>query len=162
MQTSVDLQSPFSYSLLLTLILAALVVLPLLIYGIYMLIKHKPKKRPKKVKKPKPVKPKPVNVELVRRDYLNKLSTLKAKHSSGAIDDRTAYIELSSTVRNFVHEVTGIDTQNFTLAELKELNMPKLAILIEKFYRPEFSYEDQTADINQAFTDARTVVSQWR
>lgn len=162
MQTSVDLQGPFYYSLPLLLGLVGLVVLPLIIYAIYYFIKHKPKKRVKKVKPPKPVKPKPVNVEAVRRDYLNNISTIKAKYDNKEIDERQAYLQLSGAVRNFVHEVTGIDAQNFSLAELKKLNMPKLYELIEQFYKPEFSYEDQTSDINKAFSDARTVVAQWR
>ncbi len=162
MQTSVDLQDPFSYSLPLTIALAALVLIPLIAYLIYLFIKNKPKKRAKKVKPPKPVKPKPVNVELERRDCLRLISEIHARHENGKIDDRQAYIELSAAVRNFVHVVRGVDVQNFTLAEIKELNMPRLSILIEQFYRPEFAQEDTVSDIQKAFTDARTVVSQWR
>ena len=162
MQISVELQNPFIYSLLLTIGLIALVVLPLIIAGIIWLIKHKPQKRVKKVKPPKPVKPKPINVELVKRDYLNKIDAIRVKYNEGKIDTRATYLELSSVVRNFVHEVTNIDTQNFSLYELKALNMDELSQLIEQFYRPEFSYEDTTSDINVAFVDARTVVSKWK
>jgi len=162
MQTSVDLQKPFEYSILLGLILLGLVLLPLITYGIYKLVNYKPPKREVKKKAEKKVVKVREPLDVLKTRYLQLIDKVEAEYKEQVIDQRESYIRLSSLVRNFVHDVTDIDVQNFTLAEIDKLGMEDLTALIAKFYNPEFSYEDQYTEISMAFADARKVVSSWK
>lgn len=151
--TTVDLQKPFSYSLIILGILIFLVLLPWIIKLIQFIIKHWPKK------KNKPEKKKVKNIAAIKSKYTKKIDKIAANES---LSDREVYLELSSTVRNFVFEMTGVTAQNFSLREIKGLNMPELYDLIEQFYHPEFAAEEVETDIAAAIAGARKVVSEWK
>lgn len=150
--TTVSLQKPFSYSLIILGILIFLVLLPWIIKLIQLIIKHWPKKKNKPEKKVK-------NIAAIKSKYTKKIDKIAANES---LTDREVYLELSSTVRNFVFEMTGVTAQNFSLREIKSLNMPELYDLIEQFYHPEFAAEEVETDITAAFEGARKVVREWR
>lgn len=159
MQTNVELQDPFSYSLLLTAVLIALVLIPIIIMIINKIIHFKPKKR---IKKPKPVPPPPKpDKNTVKRIALGRINELNNSYDAGNVTDREAYIKLSQIVRDFVNQIEGNNAINLTLEEIRALKLPQLEALIEQFYQPEFSYDQSNNDIMRAFSDARTVVSKW-
>jgi hypothetical protein len=60
----------------------------------------------------------------------------------------------------FVFEVTDIETQNYTLDEIKKLNMPGLYELIEEFYEPEFALKS-VGDFDNSIEKARSVIKKW-
>lgn len=161
MPISVNLQDMFSYSLLLTLGLGLLVILPLVFL---LIMKLKGFKLPKRKKKAKPVQPKPISKrasDQIKTHYLNLINEIENKYKEGSIDDREAYIQLSSAVRGFVQEMTGVRAMNLTLHEISGLGMPSLHNLIAEFYRPEFSFENDDADTPRSIINARTVVEKW-
>lgn len=161
MPISVNLQDMFSYSLLLTIGLGLLVVIPIVIL---LIVKLKGYKLPKRKKKAKPVQPKPVSKrtsDQIRAYYLKMINEIEKKYNNKEIDDREAYLQLSSAVRGFVQERTGVRAMNLTLHEISGLGMPSLHNLIAEFYRPEFSFESENANTPKSITDARTVVEKW-
>ncbi|MCQ2505368.1 MAG: hypothetical protein MJ103_09045 [Saccharofermentans sp.] len=162
MPVSVSLEDMFAYSTLLTILLVVLVALPLLVY---LILKLKKFKLPASKKKKKPEAPKPYvrkrSIQEIKSDYLKQIDAIERKYKNNEIDDREAYLELSTVVRSFVQEMTGIKAVNLTLSEIKELGLPKLADLIAEFYRPEFAYESDGTDTVRHIADARTVVTQW-
>ncbi|MBO4242700.1 MAG: hypothetical protein IKT14_06075 [Clostridiales bacterium] len=160
MPTSVSLQHPFSYSLLLTILLIAAVLLPAVILIIMRLkgVKLPEFKKKQKVKKVKYVPKDPASI---KARYLRMIDDIQNDRAYERIDNRESYLRLSTTVRNFVNELTGSNTQNLTLSEIETLQMPSLYELIKDFYRPEFAYDSGTVDMMKAFGDARTVIREW-
>ena len=151
MPISVDLQDMFSYSLLLTIGLGLLVVLPIIILVIFK-------------RKPKPIKPKVISkmaADQIKSKYLKTINEIETKYKAHEIDDREAYLQLSSAVRGFVQEMTGVRAMNLTLHEISGLGMPSLHNLIAEFYRPEFAFDSEGADTPKSIADARTVVEKW-
>lgn len=161
MPISVNLQEMFGYSALLTILLVVLVAIPLLVYLFFKLKGFKlPEKKKKKAEAPKPYVRKR-GIQEIKSDYLRQISMIETKYKNNEIDDREAYLRLSTVVRSFVQEMTGIKAVNLTLSEIKELGLPTLADLIAEFYRPEFAYDSEGADTIRHIADARTVVTQW-
>ena len=160
MSTSVSLQEPFSYSLELLLLLIGLAILPLIVMFLVKLLRWGKAVAPKK-KEVQEEKKEPVDKEKVRSKYLNVIDGLEKQYKDQKIDDRAAYLGLSEAVRNFVHEFTGMNTQNLTLNEIGELGLPSLYNLIKDFYRPEFAYDSGDTDVDQSFEISRKVVRTW-
>lgn len=161
MPISVSLQDMFAYSAVLTIILVVLVAIPLLVFLFFKLKGFKlPERKKKKAEAPKPYVRKR-SIQEIKSDFLMQITAIETKYKNNEIDDREAYIRLSTVVRSFVQEMTGIKAVNLTLSEIQELGLPKLADLIAEFYRPEFAYESEGADTIRHIADARTVVTQW-
>lgn len=161
MQVSVNLQGMFSYSVLLLIFLLALVLAPPIFWLAFnrRLIKHPRKASPKpRVRKTR------VDLPSLRRKYLEAINEIERRHTEGTIDDREAYLQLSSSVRGFVEDASGIPARNMTLSDLRRHELPGMVGitgLVEKFYDPEFSAEGESDDTASDFRDARTVVSSW-
>lgn len=162
MQTSVELQDPFSYALwpiiLITVVLVAgIVTLVLLYYFKYL------KTATRKVPKPKeapPVVVKKRNPIEIRLDYLSRIDVVQRKYENNQIDARVAHQELSAIVRLFVNEMTGINTHTFSLSELKTTRFVSVSNLIEAFYAPEFALRAEKDTMN-SIADARKVIQAW-
>ncbi|MBO7426509.1 MAG: hypothetical protein J6U23_12630 [Clostridiales bacterium] len=159
MQTSVELQDPFSYSIV-PIVIISIVILASLIALITILLVRKKKNAPVKKK----VEPVPVfkikSKELAQKEYLAKIAIVEQNYLSGQIDARSAHQELSAIVRMFVHDLTGINAQNFSLNELKAHNIHQISYLIEEFYAPEFA-ERSDKETSNSIAQAREVIIRW-
>ncbi len=107
-----------------------------------------------------PVNPRSRMMEL-KRKYDRLLIQLADDAEKGNITEREAYQSLSRHVRDFVYEMTGVKVQNYTLQELKGMNMPKLAALIEECYVPEFALDNCRSDVKETIKKARKVIGEW-
>ena len=160
MQVTVSLMKPFSYSLVYVWIIAGIMLLPVLVFLIYKLIqyikgrKNTPKKNNEKtfVKK---------DSSIVKKEYLEKLNELEAGYREKTIDERTLYIRLSSLVRGFVFEMTGIPVHTKTLSEIRNKEMPVLTELIEQYYTPEFARKSYSNPLEAIF-NAKGIVEKWK
>ncbi|MBO4926886.1 MAG: hypothetical protein J5379_01355 [Clostridiales bacterium] len=157
--TTVDLQDPFSYSYLPIVLVIALILLSVVLLLTFFLIRRK-MKTPVKQKEAKPVVFKPKSLNDARREYLEKINEIERQYNSGKLDVRGTHQELSAVVRMFVHDMTGINAQNFSLQELKSQNVHQISQLIEEFYAPEFA-ERTDKETNDSIRDAREVISTW-
>ena len=160
MQTSINLQNMYNYSvwpLLLVFLIFAIMTIGLIV------ILVKKNKRQVAVKKHdvKKIQQKNIkNIPVIKSKYIKKLNGIESKFKDKKIDLRKAYQEISETVRLFVFEVTDITTQNFSLSEIKKANIPGLYELIEEYYEPEFA-EKSVGDFDDAINKARRIVSEW-
>lgn len=160
MQTSINLQNMYNYSvwpLLLVFLIFAIMTIGLIV------ILVKKNKRQVAVKKHdvKKIQEKKIkNIPVIKSKYIKKLNGIESKFKDKKIDLRKAYQEISETVRLFVFEVTDITTQNFSLSEIKKANIPGLYELIEEYYEPEFA-EKSVGDFDDAINKARRIVSEW-
>lgn len=158
MQTSINLQEPFTYSVI-PLVIASFLVILITLYLIFS------RKRKEKVKlQEKEVKEIPEknikNIPVIKGKYLNQLDSIEYKYTNKLIELRNAYQLISEAIRLFVFEITDITTQNYSLAEIKKLNIPKLYELIEEYYEPEFASKSM-GDFESSINKARRVIKEW-
>lgn len=157
MKTSVTLQEPFSYSLLPIIALSVLV----LSYGMYLFYSYLRKKDKKKISKKPELKPvSKTDLAQIKRKYLAELERIRQAAQQGEITTRITYQNMSSCIRQFVYEVTGIKVQNYTLLDIKQLQMPHLESLIAEFYHPEFAVISQ-GDSDAAYQKAKRIIELW-
>lgn len=157
MRTSINLQEPFTYSII-PLIIAIVLIILLTIYFILSKKKSKDKIEKSEVKAipEKNIK----NLPVIKSKYLNQLASIEYKYTNKSIDLREAYQLISENIRLFVFEITDITTQNYSLAEIKKLNLPTLYKLIEEYYEPEFASKS-IGDFSSAINKARRVINEW-
>lgn len=154
MQVSVNLQGPFSYSILPLLVIILLIIILTVIYHI---MKNK-KKNNYALIEIKDIDEK--DLRLIKQKYINELYKMERLLNENAMSIREAYQSLSVIIRYFVYEVTGIEVLNYTLKEIKKVNMPELYELIQEYYVPEFA-EKSTGDAQSSIEKTRKVIEKW-
>ena len=100
------------------------------------------------------------NIPVIKNKYLNQLDLIENKYTNNKIELRKAYQMISEAIRLFVFEITDITTQNYSLTEIKKLNIPNIYELIAEYYEPEFASKS-VGDFNSAINKARRVIKQW-
>ena len=153
MEVGINLENPFLYNeKIIKYLLLILVILTIIIAFIFFY-----KKYYKQIKKLIVKKGNKHNQDY----YLQKLLGIKRKYANGQISNRKVCILISSLVRHFVYDKTDVLVQNYSLEEIKKLNMPDLANLIEKIYNPEFS-KYSNDDILYLIKETEEVIRQWK
>ncbi len=156
MQTSINLQEPFVYS-----VIPLIIVLCLVIIITYYLIHSRKVKENNKVNKIEVIPEKNIkNKPVIKNKYLNQLDSIEYRYNSEIIELRKAYQLISENIRLFVFEMTDITTQNYSLGEIKKLNIPNLYELIEEYYEPEFASKS-IGDFESSINKARRVINEW-
>jgi len=159
MRTTINLQEPFTYSFL------PLIITFLLIIGftIYIILSKKPKDKVKgKMEEVKVIPERNIkNIPVIKNKYLQQLNDIEDKYTNNKIELRKAYQLISEAIRLFVFEVTDITTQNYSLTEIKKINIPVLYELIEEYYEPEFASKT-IGDFNSSINKARRVINEWK
>lgn len=155
MNSSVDLQNPFSYALWPVITTGIIVLLILAFFLSLRLLKTRRKKPPVVVKK------RFIDMEKIKEKYIKELDQIGREFENGNVDIREAYQRMSMCIRKFVNTVTGIKVQNYTLNEIKGLNMPELANLVSEYYVPEFA-ERSEGDVRASLTKTRSMIERWR
>lgn len=155
MQTSVKLQEPLAFSYIPLIVFAIVCVIAVLVYFFFIREKRE-KKITFEVQDTIEIK----NIFVIKDRYIAKIVELDKEIDEGLISLRDAYQKLSMIVREFVYEVTDVTVQNFSLAEIKEAQLPELAKLIEEFYKPEFEAMSE-GDVRASVFNAKRVVELW-
>jgi len=147
MDSSIVLQEMFKYPAW------PIVLMVLSLLGIAGYIWYRYIRKPKE----KPVKPveKPVVTDIgvglkIKVKYLERIEAYEADYNNNKISMRELYQHISMCIREFVTEMTGVDTTTYTLSDIRKLQIPALTGLIESYYRPEFS-----KDVDRTEEDAR-------
>lgn len=159
MRTTINLQEPFTYSFI------PLIITFLLIIGftIYIILSKKAKDNVKgKMEEVKVIPERNIkNIPVIKNKYLQQLNDIEDKYTNKKIELRKAYQLISEAIRLFVFEVTDITTQNYSLTEIKKINIPVLYELIEEYYEPEFASKT-IGDFNSSINKARRVINEWK
>ena len=157
MQTSINLQEPFTYSVIPLMISICLsIIFIILIYLNKLAKKTKIENVEVKEIPEKNIK----NIPVIKGKYLNQLDSIEYKYENQMIELRKAYQLISEAIRLFVFEITDITTQNYSLTEIKKLNIPILYNLIEEYYQPEFASKP-IGDFKSSINKARRVINEW-
>ena len=164
MVTTVELQNPFEYSLWVSILAAALIILAFALLA-FIVIKALFFNKPKVVQAPIPASA-PVRTNMVhgtKNMYIQRVQDIKSRYAAGAISKRAGYQELSAVVREFVHDATGINVENLTATEIKAKGIGMLDVLMEEYYVPEFA-EDEKAkkkNLSAACDKTEGVIRAW-
>ena len=155
MDTTVKMQDAFSYNIwpIVGILLTIIIVVSFFLISMFM----------KKQNNKKPViEDVKVNIDIfaIKYKYLAKLDEIEGRLSTGNLDVRGTYQEMSSAVRDFVYEVTGIKVINYTLLEITQLNMPMLEELMRDYYAPEFAF-DTVEDGFEAINKTKRTIEGW-
>ena len=161
MQTTVKLQDMFTYSGI-PIFIVSLIVLGIAIY-LYKTRKIKPKTVINNTNLNVNIPKQPIikNIFEIKNRYLKQLNNIEINYKNNKADLRSSYQLISEVIRMFVYEVTEIKTQNYSLSEIKRLNIPQLYDLIAEFYEPEFASRS-VGDFDTSINKARRVISEWR
>lgn len=159
MRTIINLQEPFTYSFI-PLIITFLLIIA---FTIYIMLSKKSKDNFKgKMEEVKVIPEKNIkNIPVIKNKYLQQLNDIEDKYTNKKIELRKAYQLISEAIRLFVFEVTDITTQNYSLTEIKNINIPVLYKLIEEYYEPEFASKT-IGDFNSSINKARRVINEWK
>ena len=154
MQLTTELNEMFSYSFWPILIFSVIIIFLIIIFTLKA---KKPNKQMVKINK---VINSTVNLNKIKSDYLNKIDNLVKEVKEEKITNRAAYLELSKIIRKFVYKVTNIKVQNYTLKEIRKINIPILSELVLEYYQPEFS-QNEKGNILKSIEKTREVIEKW-
>ncbi len=150
MQIQTNLKPMFSYSPYIIIIIIIIII------ATYTYIKEKRKKEiPTHI-----IIPNNKDITNIKKKYLKELQELNNNLQSNTITNRKAYQKLSNIIRNFIYEVTNIKTQNYTLKEIKKINIPILYELVNEYYNPEFA-KISKGNITISIEKTRMVIEKW-
>ena len=159
MRITVHLQEKYGYIILpvIIFILAVLFVCALILY-----LKYRPKNKKKQVVDGEKAWRALYDDEKyrLRMKYLQLLDALYYKVSYDKISNRQCYLMISRYVRQFVSEITGVKVSRCTLNDIRWMNMPMLAALIEELYEAEFS-KSSLGDPYWAIEKTKRVIEVW-
>jgi len=97
---------------------------------------------------------------VIKKKYLKKLDKLEREIHNSNVEIRIVYIKLSTIIRNFIYEMTNIKVQNYTLSDIKTIDIPHLKDLISEYYKPEFE-EISSGDMEKSLERTRKVIKEW-
>jgi hypothetical protein len=95
-----------------------------------------------------------------RLQALSSIQNVENALRGGQMTVRDAHLELSSILRDFAYQHTGVDARTMTLEELRSSNLGRVAQLIEDFYPVAFA-PDPSRQVDDALANARSVVRTW-
>lgn len=158
MKTSVKLQEPFSYAIWPVIVVGVIFAG----YVIYLFVR----KRMESVKHKKATEGQVVrqqtkkDIAKIKLRYIEKLEKIKSGLYNKELTAREAYQRMSMCIRKFVYEVTGIKVQNYTLEDIRQLNMPVLEELIMEYYIPEFAIESIDNSV-ESIEKTKRAIEKW-
>lgn len=156
MKTSVKLQAPLSYHLM-PLIAVSIIVAGLLLYFVICFILKRLKAT---ANTPVICQRTPNQIANIKTKYLNELCKTETDFVNQQISMRSAYQKMSRIIRGFVHEMTGLRVNYFTLQDIRSLGIPALEELIEEYYGPEFA-KYSSADVTASINKTKRIIEGW-
>jgi hypothetical protein len=154
MQTSVSLQEPYSFSIVPIIVLV--IIAAVLLFVLLFLKKNKEEQPEVKAIPQRNIK----NIPAIKNKHLRELEAIEYQYKSNKLELRKAYQMISENVRLFVFEVTDITTQNYSLMEIKKLNIPNLYETIAEYYEPEFS-KKPSGDFINSVNKAKDIIQKF-
>lgn len=150
MQVTTELRPLFSYSII-PIIIIIICIIGLLFFKKYL--------NKRKIRKEIFI-PTQKNLLSIKRKYLMQIQKLATDINNKNISNRKAFQTLSSLIRNFIFEATNIKVQNYTLKEIRLVNLPILSELVSEYYDPEFS-KISGGNINLSLEKTKAVIERW-
>lgn len=154
MQITSDLRPMFSYSLLTILFFLILILL-----NLFFILKKDNRKEKQSI--PTIIQPTYQDKESIKNKFLKEIDLLKKQLEENKLTTRKAYQRLSVIIRTFIFQMTSIKIQNYTLEEIRKIDLPVITTLIEEYYDPEFSIKTE-GNIKESIDKTRQVIQTWK
>ena len=147
-----ELQGPAGYDER-WLVLAAVALAVVVVYYLVVLVWFRERRPPRVIPTPPD-----------RYSCLRRIDAIEAEVRSGGLTPRAGHQKLSSAVRDFVTDATGVPAARMTLADLRRDGPDELAGLVALIYPPAFVADDRVARdrFSQVVDEARRLVDGWR
>lgn len=98
----------------------------------------------------------------LRREALTRIDEVETEVKAGTMPARRGHHELSKVVRGFVSEVSGLEADTMTAADLRARGPAHLATLIEEYYPSQFGIEEaDRPSFAKSAAAGRQVVGGW-
>lgn len=160
MQGPDEYYPPYQYGWGWLLLAVGIIVVLLLVWGLVLWFTRLEK--PAKVKTDDVT---PVTADVLtqlRWEYMARIDAIEGGYHNGAIDAKSASRELSSTVRAFVNEYSGLEAPVLALTDLIDIGVhPALIDAIQRHYYPSIFRKDMLIDPAAGAAAARAVVTSW-
>ncbi|MGB4758572.1 MAG: hypothetical protein WBP26_00785 [Candidatus Saccharimonadales bacterium] len=124
---------------------------------VFWTTRKKPQKTVHTLLPKEPVKP---DINALKAKYLALIAEAEQEVNQHTITARVAHQKLSLLVRYFVFEANGFRAHVMSLSDIKRIDLPSVARVIEQYYPAEFAAIEQ-GNITQAIAKAKEVVSSW-
>lgn len=162
MRITVNLQEQFSYSRWPIFLVAVIILISLAAIILPYFIRLFKSKLKRKTPAQKVVIKQRTSFDTARikSTYLDMLNELEAELISQRVSTRDAYKRMSICIRRFVFDMTGLEVTNYTLEDIKKLQMPQLAALVEEYYTPEFSVHSIGNEL-ESLGKTKKAIEQW-
>lgn len=98
----------------------------------------------------------------LKTEYFAQIDDIQRRHDAGRLSGHEANRELSSTVRRFVNEYSGLEAPVLSLADLRALDVhPALVDALHRHYYPSIFRRAHVVDPAAGADAARRVVQLW-
>ncbi|MGO2746626.1 hypothetical protein [Microbacterium sp.] len=101
-------------------------------------------------------------LSMLRMEYNSSIDEIESAYQAGAIDARSANLELSRVVRTFVNEYSGLEAPVLALDDLVRMGVqPALIDAMRRHYYPSAFRRGPSIDPHAGADAARKVVATW-
>ena len=97
----------------------------------------------------------------LKHHYLELVDEVERRYVTGSLPEREAFLQLSSLMRRFVFEASGLKAHTATLAELREAAPALVSATIADIYPAEFEPDPEGVSFELSAASVREVVSTW-
>lgn len=97
----------------------------------------------------------------LKRYFLDLVADVEQRYATGDLPEREAFLELSSLMRRFVFEATGLRAHTSTLSELKGVAPTSVSTTIAEIYPGEFEPDPESVSVRSSVARVREVVGAW-
>ncbi len=97
----------------------------------------------------------------LKKHFLELVDDVERRYATGSLPERDVFLELSSLMRRFVFEATGVRAHTLTLAELREAAPAPVSATIADIYPAEFEPDPVDVSVGSSIAGVREVISTW-
>ncbi len=97
----------------------------------------------------------------LKQHFLELVDDVERRFVAGSVPERDVFLELSSLMRRFVFEASGMRAHTSTLAELREAAPASVSATIADIYPAEFEPDPADVSVPASIARVREVVGTW-
>ena len=97
----------------------------------------------------------------LKHQFLDLVADVERRYVAKTLPERDAFLQLSSLMRRFVFEASGLKAHTSTLAELREKAPASVSTTIAGIYPGEFEPDPADVSVRSSVARVREVVSTW-
>ena len=160
METSVHLQNMLRYDLLPIIMIAGILAVITIVIIVMLLLRIRKNRKSSKKNTVKELLWTKPDITKLKQEYLARLYEIESRFDADRTRIRPSYEQMSVLVRDFAFKATGIEVDKYTLYEIRQTHLQKLADLVEEYYEPEFD-KISSGDVKASIEKTRRLIAEW-